>query len=90
MQTFITTGENDEIWEQITESLSSEFTDNVVVKILKAHFQRDEFLGRINEFVYFLPLSKSEQHELVNKQLEFWAEKAMKKHFITLKVISNF
>ena len=27
--------------------------------MLKYHFRRDEFLGRINEIVYFLPFSRS-------------------------------
>ena len=26
--------------------------------MLKYHFRRDEFLGRINEIVYFLPFSR--------------------------------
>ena len=33
------------------------------------HFRRDEFLGRINEIVYFLPFSHSELLSLVTKEL---------------------
>jgi len=47
----------------------------VVKPILKRHFKRDEFLGRINEFVYFLPFSRLELVRLVTKELEFWAKK---------------
>jgi len=39
-------------------SISREFADQVVRPILKRHFRRDEFLGRINEFVFFLPFSR--------------------------------
>jgi ATP-dependent Clp protease ATP-binding subunit ClpB len=46
-----------------------------VKPILKRHFKRDEFLGRINEFVYFLPFSRLELVRLVTKELEFWAKK---------------
>lgn len=42
---------------------------------LQAHFRRDEFLGRINEIVYFLPFCHSELIQLVNKELSFWAKK---------------
>ncbi|KFQ07046.1 Caseinolytic peptidase B protein, partial [Leptosomus discolor] len=41
----------------------------------QAHFRRDEFLGRINEIVYFLPFCHSELIQLVNKELNFWAKK---------------
>merc|ERR1719300_2128137 len=44
------TGLNDE-----ATSLSREFIEDTVQPILKSHFQRDEFLGRINEILYFLP-----------------------------------
>ncbi|CAH2209217.1 jg17513, partial [Pararge aegeria aegeria] len=33
--------------------VSRKFKDTVVRPILKRHFGRDEFLGRINEIVYF-------------------------------------
>lgn len=55
--------------------ISKKFKDNVVKPILKQHFKRDEFLGRINEFVYFVPFSKSELVHLVKRELEFWAKK---------------
>lgn len=65
--------------------ISRKFKDNVVRPILKAHFRRDEFLGRINEIVYFLPFSQSELIRLVAKELEAWAERAREKHKIELK-----
>jgi ATP-dependent Clp protease ATP-binding subunit ClpB len=55
--------------------ISKKFKDNVVKPILKRHFKRDEFLGRINEFVYFLPFSRSELIKLVTRELEFWSKK---------------
>ena len=38
--------------------ISRHFKEKVVQPILKFHFGRDEFLGRINEIVYFLPFSR--------------------------------
>lgn len=65
-------------------TISRNFKDHVVRPILKRHFRRDEFLGRINEIVYFLPFSRSELNRLVSKELNFWAKKAKEKHKIEL------
>ncbi|XP_003485912.1 caseinolytic peptidase B protein homolog [Bombus impatiens] len=65
--------------------ISRKFKDEVVRPILKSHFGRDEFLGRINEIVYFLPFSQSELISLVVKELETWADRAKKRHKIELK-----
>ncbi|XP_071786928.1 mitochondrial disaggregase-like [Asterias amurensis] len=73
---------NLEIPEDVT--VSRKFKEQVVQPILKHHFRRDEFLGRINEMVYFLPFSKSELIKLVTKELDFWANKAMERHDINL------
>nr|XP_022325066.1 caseinolytic peptidase B protein homolog [Crassostrea virginica] len=68
--------------ERIT--ISRKFKDDVVRPILKRAFRRDEFLGRINEIVYFLPFSRSELSKLVTKELHYWSDQAKKKHNITL------
>ncbi|XP_062442810.1 mitochondrial disaggregase [Rhea pennata] len=65
-------------------TISKQFKEKVIRPILKAHFRRDEFLGRINEIVYFLPFCHSELIQLVNKELNFWAKKAKTRHNITL------
>ncbi|XP_014697512.3 mitochondrial disaggregase [Equus asinus] len=65
-------------------TISKNFKENVIRPILKAHFRRDEFLGRINEIVYFLPFCHSELIQLVNKELNFWAKRAKQRHNITL------
>lgn len=65
-------------------TISRKFKEAIVYPILKSHFQRDEFLGRITEFVYFLPFSKTELNLLVEKELQFWATRADKKHEIEL------
>ena len=65
-------------------AISKHFKEQVVRPILKRHFGRDEFLGRINEMVYFLPFSHSELMTLVEKELVFWAGKAKAKHDVTL------
>ncbi|XP_014679473.1 PREDICTED: caseinolytic peptidase B protein homolog, partial [Priapulus caudatus] len=63
--------------EHVNENIvvSKPFKEDVVQPILKRHFRRDEFLGRINEMVYFLPFSVSELRCLVARELEFWAAK---------------
>ncbi|XP_011900402.1 PREDICTED: caseinolytic peptidase B protein homolog isoform X4 [Cercocebus atys] len=71
-----------QISDKIT--ISKNFKENVIRPILKAHFRRDEFLGRINEIVYFLPFCHSELIQLVNKELNFWAKRAKQRHNITL------
>jgi ATP-dependent Clp protease ATP-binding subunit ClpB len=53
--------------------------------ILKTHFRRDEFLGRINEIIYFLPFSRAELIQLVARELEIWAARAKERHMIELK-----
>ncbi|KAM4046780.1 mitochondrial disaggregase [Anomaloglossus baeobatrachus] len=65
-------------------TISKHFKENVIRPILKAHFRRDEFLGRINEIVYFLPFCRSELSQLVLKELNTWAKKAKQRHEITL------
>ena len=52
--------------------------------ILKDHFRRDEFLGRINEFVFFVPFSRSELHQLIKKELDFWAQRARDRYDVQL------
>ncbi|XP_061224228.1 mitochondrial disaggregase [Neopsephotus bourkii] len=71
-----------QVSDQIT--ISKQFKEKVIRPILKAHFKRDEFLGRINEIVYFLPFCHAELIQLVNKELNFWAKKAKARHNITL------
>ncbi|KAJ8410854.1 hypothetical protein AAFF_G00188110 [Aldrovandia affinis] len=65
-------------------TISKQFKEDVIRPILKSHFRRDEFLGRINEIVYFLPFCHSELIQLVSKELNFWAKKAKQRHNITL------
>ncbi|XP_058490250.1 mitochondrial disaggregase [Solea solea] len=65
--------------------ISRQFKETMIRPILKAHFRRDEFLGRINEIVYFLPFCHLELLQLVSKELNFWAKKAKQRHGITLE-----
>ena len=65
--------------------ISKNFKDQVVRPILKKHFRRDEFLGRINEIVYFLPFSRPELIKLVARELEAWATRARERHKIELQ-----
>ena len=81
----------EDIEDKIT--ISRHFKEKVVQRILKRHFGRDEFLGRINEIVYFLPFSKSELSKLVERELNFWSDKAKEKHNVDVlwdKQVLNF
>ena len=69
---------------EISVRVSEQFKDRIIRPILKKHFKRDEFLGRINEIVYFLPFSKKELNQLVVKELSFWAKRAQDRHKIEL------
>ena len=64
---FLSYGLNDE-----ATSLSREFIEDIVQPILKDHFKRDEFLGRINEILYFLPFNDIELRELTLRELQKW------------------
>ncbi|KAJ1919117.1 hypothetical protein H4219_002166 [Mycoemilia scoparia] len=74
-----TAGLNDE-----STSLSKKFINQTIYPILRSHFQRDEFLGRITETLYFLPFNEQELKEIASKEMQRWAEKAQKRHGIKL------
>ena len=52
---------------------------------MKKYFQRDEFIGRISEIVYFFPFSQQQLMDLVEKEMRYWATKAKDKDNITVK-----
>ncbi|KLO08734.1 P-loop containing nucleoside triphosphate hydrolase protein [Schizopora paradoxa] len=52
--------------------------------ILKHALKRDEFLGRINQIVVFLPLNKEEISIVINNELKTWKARAKKVHGIDL------
>lgn len=60
--------------EEIETFISKKFKDQIVKPILKKHFKRDEFLGRINEVVYFLPFSEIELKSIVQREMHYWQE----------------
>lgn len=60
--------------EDVMTIISKQFKDKIVKPILKKHFKRDEFLGRINEVVYFLPFSEMELKSIVQRELQYWQE----------------
>ncbi|OBZ86031.1 Caseinolytic peptidase B [Choanephora cucurbitarum] len=65
-------------------SLSRQFIERTIYPILYDHFRRDEFLGRINEVLFFLPFSEEELREITSRELSRWAEKARNRHNITV------
>ncbi|KAF1744698.1 hypothetical protein MXB_1292 [Myxobolus squamalis] len=67
-------------------TVSKQFKDNVMYPILKTHFKRDEFLGRITDMVYFLPFTKDELRKLVDIELNFWAKQLIAKAYNNHKI----
>ena len=56
---------------------------------MQHQFKRDEFLGRINEILYFLPFSRAELHRLVERELELWRERVRHKHTYSSSYCQN-
>ncbi|KAF9062593.1 hypothetical protein BDP27DRAFT_1427729 [Rhodocollybia butyracea] len=52
--------------------------------VLKASFKRDEFLGRINQTVIFLPFNNQEIGQIVQIELKKWKQRAEEQHAIRL------
>ncbi|TDL18818.1 hypothetical protein BD410DRAFT_460421 [Rickenella mellea] len=61
--------------------------------ILKKSLKRDEFLGRINQIVVFLPLNEEEISQVIGNELKKWRKRAAEQHSIQLSwsndVVSN-
>ena len=64
------------------DALGNAFKTETMMPILKSHFKRDEFLGRINEVVYFLPFSEDQLYRLVRTELERWQRTAAERHAV--------
>ena len=60
--------------------MSDDFKSKVIEPILKKHFKRDEFLGRIHETLYFVPFSNEELQELAIRELSRWSKRAQESH----------
>ncbi|TDL21819.1 hypothetical protein BD410DRAFT_749362 [Rickenella mellea] len=52
--------------------------------ILKTSLKRDEFLGRINQIVVFLPLNDEEISQVIGNELKKWRKRAADTHGINL------
>jgi ATP-dependent Clp protease ATP-binding subunit ClpB len=72
-------GRNDE-----ESSQAKKFINQTIYPILREHFRRDEFLGRINEVLFFLPFTTEELKRIVEMELERWTRRAMDRHRIQL------
>merc|ERR1712228_212739 len=70
------------IEEEVT--WARQFIEDTIQPILKSHFKRDEFLGRIDEILYFLPFNNKELKELTVKELNKWNKISMDKHNIEI------
>ena len=60
------------------------FQEATMQPILRRAFKRDEFLGRINEVLFFLPFTDPELESLVAKELQVWRAVARERHSIDL------
>ena len=67
------------------EIISAEYAQKVIMPILKDHFKRDEFLGRINEILFFLPFTEEQKMGLANKEIDKWAKIAKKRHNMNIQ-----
>jgi ATP-dependent Clp protease ATP-binding subunit ClpB len=56
-----------------------------ILNVVQQHFRRDEFLGRINEMVYFLPFSTGELRALVERELNRIQDRAKQRHKVKLE-----
>jgi len=75
----------EQIFDPVTSHINEDFERTEIRPLLKTHFKRSEFLGRINELVFFVPFSQNDIVKLVNRELEFWANSAKTDHNILLK-----
>ena len=64
---------------------TDEFLRVAIHPILKRHFRREEFLGRINDIVVFHPLADKDLRETVETELGRWRVKAFERHGIVLQ-----
>ena len=64
--------------------LGRRFKERTIQPVLKRAFKRDEFIGRINEILYFLPFTDKELDGLVEKELGVWKGIAKERHDIDL------
>ena len=64
---------------------TDEFLRHAIHPILKRHFRREEFLGRINDIVVFHPLADKDLQETVETELSRWKVKAYERHGIVLE-----
>eukprot|EP01130_Rhizamoeba_saxonica_P016003 TRINITY_DN7313_c0_g1_i1.p1 TRINITY_DN7313_c0_g1~~TRINITY_DN7313_c0_g1_i1.p1 ORF type:complete len:580 (+),score=120.85 TRINITY_DN7313_c0_g1_i1:260-1999(+) len=66
----------------VVQDHTQKFVRETVQPILKEHFKRDEFLGRINDFVIFHPFSDKDLNDIVTLELDKWKTRALKRHNI--------
>ena len=52
------------------------FRERTILPLLKQHFKRDEFIGRINEILFFLPFTTEQLRGLARKELLKWKKTA--------------
>ena len=85
----ITPSDEAKMVDSETLSIVAESTDrflrSVVHPILKRHFRRDEFIGRINDFICFHPFSRDDLRHTVQTELNRWKQKAMERHSMELQ-----
>lgn len=67
------------------EPIGSDFKDKVILPVLKQHFKRDEFIGRINEILFFLPFTDEQLRALARAELMKWKTTAYDRHKIVLE-----
>ena len=69
--------------------ISVDFKTDTILPILKKHFKREEFIGRITEIVCFLPFSRSEVEQLVEKELRSLSDQGKAGHGVGVEWDDN-
>ena len=80
-----TTADVDPVSISVVAKSTDDFLRYAIHPILKRHFRREEFLGRINDIVVFHPLLDKDLTETVETELGRWRVKAFERHRIVLK-----
>ncbi|KAI3643958.1 hypothetical protein MP228_010122 [Amoeboaphelidium protococcarum] len=61
-----------------------DFQDHILHPILRRHFRRDEFIGRINDILVYVPLKPEHIRQITVKEMHRWQDLARRRHNINL------
>jgi len=68
--------------QEYNRDIDKYIRSSAIYEALKLNFHRDEFIGRINQIMVFLPLTEEEIHDVVDRELTVWKKRAEETHRI--------